>query len=305
MYGDFDEFFGFEPQQVKKAKVKENLKNPILYLDDNPNLNVLVAEYFSERQLKHISVLFHQAGASINLVYCFPFIADEKKQVSGLAKYFCENVRADLNEWLKPDVPIITVGRAIYAVTFDTDIQVQGFYDSVFNNTHFYSPFVNNRIYPIDAIFKICGFGQPDQKTGEPIYYFDRWETYFAKRQIERAVKAGNCSISRKKSIRYVSVDNPNEWLEQHSTSVPENELWTAVDSETGGFDKLSDPIGDITMSFDGWTAYYLAWKNINPWLFYDFLKAHKLILANSKFDFLFFMFHGVEKDIVVSPGTQ
>jgi DNA polymerase I-like protein with 3'-5' exonuclease and polymerase domains len=305
MSDDFNDFFGFEPQQVKKAKVKSSLDNPILYLDENPNLNVLVAEYFSERQLKHISALFHQSGALINLVYCFSFIADEKKQVSGLARYFSENVRLDLKEWLKPDVPIIAIGRAIYATTFDTDIQVQGFYDSIFNNTFFYSPFVNNRVYPIDTIFKICGFGQPDQKTGDPIYYYDRWETYFAKKQIERAVKAGNCLIARKRSIQYVIVDNPNEWFEQHSISIPENELWAAVDSETGGFDKLSDPIGDITISFDGWTAYYLAWKNINPWIFHGFLKAHKLILANGKFDFLFFMFHGVEKDIQIAWDTM
>jgi hypothetical protein len=305
MPDDFDGFFGFEPQQVKKAKVKRSLDNPILYLDENPNLNVLVAEYFSETRLKYISALFHQAGASINLVYCFPFIADEKKQVSGLARYFYENVRSDLKEWLKPDAPVVAVGRAACAATFDAGIQVQGFYDSVFNNTFFYSPFVNNRVYPIDAISKICGFGRPDQKSGEPIFYYDRWETYFAKKQIERAVKAGNCSIARKKAIQYVIVDNPNEWLELHTASVPENELWAAVDSETGGFDKLSDPIGDITISFDGWTAYYLAWKNINPWMFYGFLKSHKIIGANLKFDFLFFMFHGVEKDIQIAWDTM
>jgi intein/homing endonuclease len=102
-----------------------------------------------------------------------------------------------------------------------------------------------------------------------------------------------------------VIIDNPNEWLEQHTKSVPENELWTAVDSETGGFDKLSDPIGDVTISFDGWTAYYLSWEKINPWIFHDFLKAHKLILANGKFDFLFFMFHGVDKDIQIAWDTM
>jgi hypothetical protein len=305
MPDDFDGFFGFEPQQVKKAKVKTSLDNPILYLDENPNLNVLVAEYFSEAQIKYISALFHQTGASINLAYCFPFIADEKKQVSGLARHFYENVRSDLKEWFKPDAPIVAVGRAVYAATFDADIHVQGFYDSVFNNTFFYSPFVNNRVYPIDAISKICGFGRPDQKTGEPIYYYDRWETYFAKKQIERAVKAGDCSIARKRSIQHVIVDNPNGWLERHAKSVPENELWAAVDSETGGFDKLSDPIGDITISFDGWTAYYLAWKDINPWIFHDFLKAHRIIGANLKFDFLFYIFHGVEKDIEISWDTM
>ncbi|GHU49487.1 hypothetical protein FACS1894200_08190 [Spirochaetia bacterium] len=224
-------------------------------------MNVLVAEFYSEKQITHIAAFFHQARAAINFVYCFPFEADENKNISGIARYFYENVRADLQDYFIPNVPIVTIGRAIYVTTFDTDIQVQGFYDSVFNNTYFYSSFVNNRVYPIDPILKICGFGQIDQKTGEPTYYFDRWETYFAKKQIERALKAGDCSISRKKSIKNIIVDNPNEWLERHSLSVPENELWVAVDSETGGFDKLSDSIGDITLSFDGWTAYYLPWK--------------------------------------------
>jgi DNA polymerase I-like protein with 3'-5' exonuclease and polymerase domains len=305
MPDDFDGFFGFEPQQVKKAKVKKTSENPILYIDDYPNLNVLVADVFSEWQLKHISAFFHQSGAKINLVYCFPFEADARKNILRLSQYFYENVRSDLKDYFIPNVPIISIGQAIYATTFDTDIQVQGFYDSVFNNTYFYSPFVNNRIYPIDTIFKICGFGQPDKKTGESIYYFDRWETYFAKKQIERALKVGDCSLSRKKSIEHIIVESPNEWLHERSISVPEDELWVAIDSETGGFDKLSDPIGDITLSFDGWTAYYLAWEKINPWYFYDFIKSHKIIGTNFKFDFLFFMFHGVEKDIQISWDTM
>ena len=305
MAEEFDDFFSFDLQEVKKAKVKKNLDNPVLYADENPNLNVLVAEYFTEKQLKYISAFFHQEKAAINLVYCFPFIADEKKQVSGLAKYFYTNVRSDLSNWLKPSLPIIVIGRAIYATTFNTDIQVSGFYDSVFNNTYFYSSFVNNRVYPIDTIFKICGFGQVDPKTREIVYYYDRWETFFAKQQIKRALQAGNCALSRKKSIKHIVVEKPTSWLEEHSKNFPENELWVSVDSETGGFDKLSDPIGDITISFDGWTSYYLAWKKINPWAFYDFLKSHKLILANGKFDFLFFMFHGVEKDIQISWDTM
>jgi len=296
MADSFDDFFGeLEPQQVKRARIKDNLDCPIIFCDNNPNLNVLVCEYFSEKQLKYISSFFHSKGARVNIVYVFSVIFDEKRKLTSLARFFAENVRSDLKEWLEPKVPIVTIGRAIYATTFDTDIQVHGFYDGVFNNTFFYSPFVNNRIYPIDSIFKICAFGQPDQKTGEPIHYWDRWEKHFAENQIEKAIKAGDCSLSRKRSILCTNVDDPNKWLQEHTDNIPENEMWVAVDIETGGFNKLSDKIGDVTFSFDGWTAYHLDWNKINPRILNKFLQKHKCVLSNGKFDILFFMFHGCD----------
>jgi DNA polymerase I-like protein with 3'-5' exonuclease and polymerase domains len=297
MTDEFDDFFKeLEPPGVKRAKVKGNLDCPILFRDDRPNLNVLVSEYFSEKQLKCISAFFHDKGASINLVYVFSVIFDDKKKIkSDIAEFFAKNVRADLKEWLEPKLPVITVGRAIYAATYDSGVQVQGFYDSVFNNTFFYSPFINNRVYPIDTIFRICAFGQIDQKTGEPVYYWDRWEKHFAESQIERAVKAGDCSLARKRTIRYSDVDDPDKWLQDHIDNIPEDELWASVDSETGGFDKLSDPIGDVTISFDGWMAYHLDWKKVNPRIFTEFMKSRKIIMANAKYDINFFMFHGCD----------
>jgi DNA polymerase I-like protein with 3'-5' exonuclease and polymerase domains len=307
MSDTFDDFFEeLEPQKAKRAKVKDNLDCPILFCDDNPSINVLVSDYFSEKQLKFITAFFHGKGARINLVYVFSAIFDDKKKiVSGMAKFFSENVRSDLLKWLDSKVPVVTVGRAIYAATYDPDVQVQGFYDSVFNNTFFYSPFLNNRVYPIDTIFRICAFGQPDKKTGEPVGYWDRWETHFAQSQIERSVKAGNCSLPRKRSIRWSEVDNPNGWLQSRTDCIPENELWVAVDSETAGFNKLSDRIGDVTLSFDGWTAYHLNWNRINPRIFNEFLKKHKIILANSKFDLLFFAYHGCDAGIQPAWDTM
>ncbi|MDR1148360.1 MAG: hypothetical protein LBK66_06990 [Spirochaetaceae bacterium] len=161
MPNEFDDFFGeLEPQTAKRAKVKDRLDCPILFCDDSPNINILVSDYFSEKQLKYITAFFHGKGARINLVYVFSAIFDDRKKiVSGMAKFFSENVRSDLLEWLDSKVPVVTAGRAIYAATYDPDVQVQGFYDSVFNNTFFYSPFLNNRVYPIDTVFKICAFG--------------------------------------------------------------------------------------------------------------------------------------------------
>lgn len=295
MSDEFDDFFGEEAPKVKNAEVKEIVENPILFDEPEANVNLLLAEKLSDHQIAYLVKLAHQCNARVRVVYCFPFVANEKHMVKGMGKFFAENVRSDLKNYFIKDHPIVTVGRALYATTFDTDVQVDSFYDSVFNHTYFYSPFVNNRVYPIDNAFRICGFGQPDPKSGEPIYFWDRFETFFAREQFKRAAKAGNCSLVRKRNIVIKEIENCNEWLLAHSQNVPDNELWVAVDSETGGFKKLENRIGNISLSFNGYEAFYLDWKNINPRIFSKFLNAHKCIYANGKFDILFFAYHGCD----------
>ncbi|MGL5913555.1 MAG: DNA polymerase [Bacteroidales bacterium] len=292
---NFDDFFGEEIPKVKNAFVKQNLDNPILYEDTEPNLNILLSEYFSKSQLDYIAKFAHQQGARVRIVYCFPFVADEKKMVSSIGKFFVDNVRPDLKSFLAKNAPIVTFGRALYATTFDTDIQVDAFYDSVFNNTFFYSPFVDNRVYPVDNIFRICGFGQKDKKTGEPVYFLDCFETFFARQQISSAIKVSGCSLPRKRSINFVEITDCDEFLISKTENIPANEEWVAVDSETSGFKKLKDSIGNVTLSFDGYTSYYLDWANVNPRIFSKFLNAHKLVFANGKFDLLFFAYHGCD----------
>lgn len=291
-----DDFFGsFDVPQSTKA-TKTELDCPIIYCDDNPNLNVLISEYLFERQLLYLKSFFHKQGARVNIVYVFSTIINEKRNiVGGIVKFFYENVRSDLKEWLDSTKPVVAVGRAIYATTFDSDVKVSGFYDSVFNNTFFYSPFINNRVYPIDTFFKICNFGQIDKKTGKAKDWNDAWEMHFADEQIKRALKVGDCHLSRKKSINWEMIENPNDWLKEKTENIFENEVWVSVDTETDGLNKLSNHIGDLTISFDGFTAYHLFWKDVNPRIFTAFAKKHKLILANGKFDILFFMYHGCD----------
>lgn len=269
--------------------------NPVLHRDESANINILVSDLFSEKQMTYLCSFFHNAGAKINVIYAFSKKVDTSKLCGGLVKAFYENARNDLKDRLISSVPVITIGQAIYAATYDTGIQVSGFYDSVFNDTFFYSPFLNNRVYPIDSFFSICAFGKVDVKTGKAKYFYDNWEVFFAKEQIKRAIVVGKCSLPRIRPLLWESVENPNSWMLAHTNNIPDDEVWVAVDSETGGFDKLSDPIKDITLSFNGYTAYHLNWEDINPQVFTEFLKKHKCIYANGKFDVLFFMFHGCE----------
>jgi len=57
----------------------------------------------------------------------FSVVLDDKKKITmKMAQFFAENVRADLCEWLEPHVPIVTIGRAIYAATYAPDVQMPG-----------------------------------------------------------------------------------------------------------------------------------------------------------------------------------
>lgn len=288
---NFDDFFGEELTSVKNAQVEQVVTNPVLFDEPGATCTLLLADYLTDKQLKYLIKFVHKTDIKVRIVYCFPFVAKEKHMVKGIGRFFIENVRSDLKEFLLPDHPVITVGRAIYATTFRSDMQVDSFYDSKFNNTYFYSPFINNRVYPIDNFFKICAFGQPDKKTGEPIYFYDRFETMFAIDQLRRASACLDCSLPSIPEIECIHVENPNEWLEEQSKFGG----WVAVDSETGGLKKLSDKIGNISISFDGKKAYYLEWSKLNPRIFSKFLNSRKLIFANGKFDLLFFAYHGCD----------
>lgn len=292
---DFEDFFGEETPKIKNASIQEKIDNPVLYDEEGASVNILLADKLSEHQLAYVVKLAHTVNIKVRVLYCFPFIAKEKHMVKGMGRFFVENVRQDLKNFLIPGRSVVTVGRAIYAATYDTDIQVAAFYDSIFNNTYFYSPFLDRRIYPIDNAFRICGFGQADPKSGEPVYFWDRFETKFAKDQLKRASESGNTSLMRRKTISFHEVIDCNEWLIAHTDNVPDNELWVAVDSETSGFKKLSDKIGNISLSFNGFESYYLDWENLNPRILSKFLNAHKLIFANGKFDLLFFAYHGCD----------
>lgn len=295
-----EDFFGdFEStptSTVRKKNQRQHVENPFLHADEMATVSVLVVDYLSERQIQYVKRLFDSLGVRFNLVFPFTFIPEDSDLKKSMTKFFIENVRSDLIDFLPCDKPIITFGRALYAVTFDTDIQVDGFYDTVFNKSYIYSPSLNNRVYPCDSIFRIFGFGQVDKKTGEAILLWDQWETYFAKEQIKRASKAGDCSLARIPEINVVDLKDPNEFFKE-VLSHGDDPAWhyLTLDTETGGLDPLSDKLGCVTMSFDGRTAYYMEWKDIDIPLFEKMLEGKFKILANGKFDILFFAFHGTK----------
>ena len=118
MSDEFDDFFGEEAPKVKNAEVKELVENPILFDEPEANVNLLLAEKLSDHQIAYLVKLAHQCNARVRVVYCFPFVANEKHMVKGMGKFFVENVRSDLKNYFIKDHPIVTVGRALWHLLF-------------------------------------------------------------------------------------------------------------------------------------------------------------------------------------------
>ena len=85
---EFDDFFGEEAPKVKNAEVKELVENPILFDEPEANVNLLLAEKLSDHQIAYLVKLAHQCNARVRVVYCFPFVANEKHMVKGMGKFF-------------------------------------------------------------------------------------------------------------------------------------------------------------------------------------------------------------------------
>jgi len=286
--GDFE--FGFDDRDGG-----EEVKNILYGTPESSTVNVLVAEYLDARQISFVAQFFKMQGADPLIVYPFRRRVTDRDFKKGVEKFFIDNVIEGLRHFMNPDNSVITMGRGLYAATRDVDLQVDAFYyNDAYQPSCFYCPFLRNYVYPVDPIPRII----KTDYHGNFVQLFDRYVTEFAKEQIKKAVNnhTGKYVASSLKWINVKEVKDANaqlmEWIAFDDPSMK----YVALDIETGGFNRLSDPIGCITFSFDGETAYYLDWKGIDTDLLYQFLKTKFLITANGKFDLLFLQFHGVRE---------
>jgi DNA polymerase I-like protein with 3'-5' exonuclease and polymerase domains len=279
--------FGFDTEG------QEEVRNILYGSPASSNLNVIVAEYLDDRQLSFVAQFFKMRGADPLIIYPFPRRVVDRDFKKGIEKFFIDNVIENLRDFINPNNAVVTMGRGLYAATRDVGLQVDAFY---YNDEHqpsyFYCPFLENYVYPIDGIARII----QTEYHGNFVKLYDRYVTEFAKTQIEKALANHAGHLKRVEPVTVIDVPDANARLEEWIALTDEAHKYVAFDIETGGFNRLSDVIGCLTVSFDGGTAYYLDWKGIDPDLVYEFLRTRYLIAANGKFDLLFLQFHGVRE---------
>ncbi len=269
------DFFKKLNPQVSSGKKEVKEINPILYTSgENPEVyfitNRLDMDY---NAFSHF--ICETVGRPVSFQILYSFIAEEKKVPikSNIEKYYLKN-SLNFSYYIPSGSKIITIGQTLYAITKNSSLSIEGFYDKEWNNSYFYDPFTLSWVFPVDEWSK------------EPI---SLWEQYFFKTQILDALQFDSTPV-RKKAFKRVYVEEPNAFLKEYR----DKELEVAWDLETEGL-HFEQGVLCVTLSFDGITGYYLPWEKIDVSVLNDFFKNKFLIGANLKFDCKFLKWKGVE----------
>jgi DNA polymerase-1 len=267
-------FFNFQDKDLTKDQSQRQI-NPVIRECEDYDLVIITDKYFTKTEADFLVSLIEKKYSTnrIKILYPFKFIPSLEELKKQISNFYADNT-IELKNYIQPHSKILTIGRALNAITFDTDITVEGFYDIIFNQSYFNSSKLQSIIFPIDRY---------DQFWGK-----DCWFNYFAFLQIKKAVEFPIIK-QRISVLNKIIVEDVNQFL---LDNMDEKEV--AWDIETSGFNFMSKKIVCITMSFDGITGYYLDWEKIDKKLLNNFFKNKYQIGGNLKFDCKFLLYQGI-----------
>ncbi len=277
------DFFTTFQSTSKNKFIKGHKSEPkFLYYEDNPQVVMLTSDKQTMLAIKEIKKLIRVPFA---LMYCFKRHVSDKAFNRNLAVLFAEN-SLDISKYIEPGTPIVTIGRAIYAITKNTDMTPNTFHDDVWNKPYFYDPNTESYVYPVDTLFS---WFEIEPKKGRRV--LDNYEYWFLKRQLKRAQEHDKPSIRIPKRKHHVlkTKEEADEFFRSNM-----DEKVCSWDIETSGFSFHQDKIKCITFSFGNLEGYYIPWKNVDKELLNVFLKNKYQIGSNLKFDVLFMWHRGV-----------
>jgi hypothetical protein len=135
-------------------KRSDDLIDPIQYADStSPDLYFIAESPLSSVQIKSLK---RDVYSSINnlvniaVINTFPFKPTEKDLSKNIIKFYADN-HIDFSEYIPPNSRIITLGRSLYAITESDKLNVEAFYDIIFNSSYFYDPVLKSYVFPTDA----------------------------------------------------------------------------------------------------------------------------------------------------------
>ena len=284
----------------KKVVVGSRVANGLKQINAaiQPKITLLLDVEASPRTLEMLFAGAREAGISwmnrqqVDVFYCWTHSLPEE---DGIIKNVGDWVwdRAIDVTLLPKGRNIVAMGRAFYTFTKDSDIQVDGFYDTVFNRPYIECQELRCLVFP--APFLIGGVLRNDRNMPRDglknIRYHQNFESWFFKEQLNRATTES--FLFRNEPPLQLKPLLVKEEIDQFLIdNVGPGEI--AWDLETSGFDYQRDEIKCFTCSFDGITGYYLPWELVDPVLMNDFLEGKTQILANGKFDVRFLRHRGI-----------
>ncbi len=280
-----DDFLKEEKVGVKKKSKQKNVeyvKDAVLYKQKDGTIIFLMDVYLSDKQLRQFkNHLKNNDITDYQIVFPLLFNPTSKDLEKDVVKTYANNT-VDLKKIIKKGSKVLTFGRALYSITKNNNLNIEGFQDLILYNTYFYSPEYASNIYPVESFFSVLFNDSPESR------FFD--------------VQLGFLKEDSPPSKRYlmererVYIENPNYFLSEHKDS-----CLTSWDLETRGLDPWGTDAKIIcmTISFDGKTGHYLNWDKIDIKILTEFLRNGKQIGANIKFDFRWLAKFGVPIDVL------
>lgn len=262
---------------------QDQIVDPVLLGDpQDAEVYILTSEY-NKGLFKYLTkIIYKYWGEGTKLCILYPFsIVPKDRDDSALGK-FVRAYTIDLSKYIKPWSKVICTGRAIYAITQETELTAEAFYAYRYVQPYFFAPQVKSWIFPVDDPFRFISLVSKR--------YLDNFAFHFFQHQVKTS-KELNATPVRIPELKVEVVEEPNEFLKQY-IGKPMKVAW---DLETDGLLWYRCKVVCLTMSFDGRTGYYLPWEKVDPNLLSDFFEDKYQIGANLKFDCKFMMLNGVE----------
>jgi len=274
------------------SKHEESNNGHILFLLESP----LAKSYLYSLK---IWLDANSRGFNYDVVLASPVnIPPEAIKKNGVYMFYKQNQSSWKEYVQKNKTIVVTIGYSIYATTLSSDLNIQSFYDFIFNKTYFYAPRTGTYVFPIDGIEKLFKTESTGVVPSKSSYVkFAELQLNTLRNRYEE-LKIPPTPI-RPKIIKLNSKEEVDSFYEKYSS--PQKVAW---DIETSSLNFNRGRPGCITFSFDGKTGYYIPWKFIDVDKLSQFFENKYQIGQNLKFDCKFLRKFGV-KNIQANSDTM
>jgi len=289
---------------IKKTK-NERISTPILYKSSEKiEYTFIVDEFLNKRQISVLKKLIeHYEITNYQILYALQIRLNEKDIRKTQWKLYTAN-KWDFTKYIPKWSKIISFGKSIYSICESNDLDasimyeesndtskkkeklsiIAGFYDTLQEESYFLDPRTKCVVFPVDKINELF-----NKDTG---LFLDKFETWFLKKQIKRAIKY-NIKPCKIKEIKSVYIDDPTSWFLSHMNDV-HDPMILSCDLETKKLDMFSS-IGLIecfTFSFydDPYIGYYIDFNKIDIVVLEKFLLKYDLLGSYFSYDLKWFV---------------
>ena len=259
---------------LDKKKIDKQI-DPVLY--DSGDIIILLPE--PPKNLNAQIKFFSKFFSGFKLISVLPYKVAEDEEIKKVVDTY-EKDSINLSKFITSNSKIITVGRAIYAITKSDDLDVDCFADFIFNKSYFYSPQYNCTIFPIYNLDLILGL--------------QSWERFFSIKQFT-FFKEFEPINTRPEKLNIIILDSNEKVLEVYNKHKDTKKI--SIDTETNSLDFIKAKVALCQFSLDNYSSYLLLTDYFNPKEFGDFIKNKFQIYANGKYDIKVLLKHDVERD--------